>query len=297
MINFHLICFGNNTDFYTQAQFCIASLKYWYKKPHKIFLSCSHPEILPADFVKSHEVKLIKMTQEQMTSWSGEYAIPFRIKLKAMETLLLELNEPYCFLDTDMFFLNDPSTLFNQLSSTDSLMFNKEFLIADKKNHKKYKRLLKALLLQKPELKQPDEYAQMYQQTINKTYAGIHISKQQWMWNSGVVGIAPENKHVLTKAIEIFDELMAAGASFRTVEQFCVALALQQCSTIHPAEQSICHYWCSKSKAKITHYLISLLQKSTIDIKDETVKLNSFYLQNSKGSKITKLLRPPRIFK
>jgi hypothetical protein len=84
----------------------------------------------------------------------------------------------------------------------------------------------------------------MWNRIKNQTFAGNTITKNDSMWNAGVIGIpATHCRETIGMAIKMCDEMCRKIPVNFLIEQFCVSVALQRKVEIKPAIGSIGHWW------------------------------------------------------
>lgn len=81
----------------------------------------------------------------------------------------------------------------------------------------------------------------------------------EWIWNSGVIGIAEASKHLIPDVLAACDEIYA-GTDSHISEQMAWTLVLSRTSTIVDAEDVVYHYW--HSKEELMHEIVSFLRRN-----------------------------------
>ncbi len=72
--------------------------------------------------------------------------------------------------------------------------------------------------------------------------AGVGIPSDVWMWNSGVVGLHPADRHLLPEVIRLTDILCQQTAS-HLLEQIAFTWVLQNNLRLSEAADVVFHYW------------------------------------------------------
>jgi len=173
-------------------------------------------------------VRMMPVTEAQLEEWKGPHGFFWRIKIKAIQQLCAEYaGEPVLYLDTDTFLYNKDSiaTLFRD---GEALMHECEGLMRDAATKTERK---------------------MWSQIGSKPFAGSPLPATASMWNAGVCGI-PNTKdgEECAYALQLCDELCAAGVTRRLIEQFSLSVALEKYYGLKPAAAAIGHYWSTKEE-------------------------------------------------
>ena len=221
-MNILLFAIGKSIVLHIQAQYAIRSL-YVNKHPEdKLFIMTDSPVL----YQHIPFIEVIELTHEEIEKWIGEGSKQyfFRAKLKAIEKFAgSHSKEHLAYVDCDIYCLDNISKIKGLLDSGIGVMHKDEGSMT----------LIKG------------DSGMMWQQTKNKSFAGINISEKHHMWNSGVVAIPAEKaQSVINKAIELCDAFLAAGVTCFNLEQWSIAIALKESTKdIVEADHLIGHYW------------------------------------------------------
>lgn len=225
-MNLLYITFGNNVAVHSQAAFSVYSFLAADEKPDSINIITDAPHYYTH---LKEQVRIIAVAEKQLEEWKGPYHFFWRIKIKALQWMCKEYaGQPVIYLDTDTFLYKPVAAIKKQLMEGCALMHEDESALssAGTKTEKK-----------------------MWQQVKNRTFAGLVINAQHHMWNAGVVA-TPNTKEgaECVLALQLCDEMCAAGVTQRLIEQFALCVALQQTYGLQPAHESIAHYWSNKKE-------------------------------------------------
>lgn len=235
-MNLLYLTFGNNTSVHLQAAFSIYSFLGKEKQINSITIITDSPTFY-THFAQ--HVNIICISKEELKEWEGPHHFFWRAKIKAIEKLChLYPNEPIVYLDTDTFLYKDIAGIKNRLANNKALMHTNEGYLSTK-NSKTEKK--------------------MWRQITNKKFGAILMQKSDCMWNAGVVATPnTTNGADLVLALNICDEMCAAGVSKRLIEQYALSLALEKIYGLEAAEDFIAHYWSTKQiwNVKISDFFL-----------------------------------------
>ncbi|GAB3827085.1 hypothetical protein [Pontibacter rugosus] len=245
-MNLILLTFGSNIKNHYQANFCILSFLCKQEEYSSITVYTDHP-----DFYKhlAGLITVVPLSPETLQEWKGAKNYLFRIKIKALEHHIMHNSgEPVIYVDSDTFLYHYDLRFKQLLAENTALMHEEEGVLAQQKSK---------------------TVRRMWNHVGGKTFAGISITEEQTMWNSGVIGIpAHRNVEAIQLALRICDEMLMAGVTSFMLEQYAVSLALAKIYGIKPADKWIGHYWAAKdtwNTAIADFFLESLLKEHHVE--------------------------------
>ncbi len=177
-------------------------------------------------------VRVRPLDSDMCRQWSGPHDYHFRRKHVVARKVLHESHK-VILVDTDTFFHDCPSTLFDRVS-TDTMLCN-----AFQRRYEEYKETVLYTAL-------ADTLAQR----------GL-ADDQMRLINSGVIGLTSNNAPVLDKSIELMDEFFPVTPGAITLEEFCLGVAAYRSLNIEQCCDLIHHYWSRKQlfRAKVGAWL------------------------------------------
>ena len=184
----------------------------------------------PFEWLKEHlhlDVRSVDRDWIEESRGSNNFAL--RTKLIAIRDILYEDLANVLFVDTDTIHLRKIDVLFDKLDQGFCLLHKKEWP------------------LKKGRLKHPELCPQDLKFELNSGSC-IEINGETEMWNSGVVGIAAKNRHLILDALDLNDQFYEINPSWH-VEQFSLSIILQQIGRLRGCRRKIFHYWHSKKIA------------------------------------------------
>lgn len=245
-MNLLYLVFGENVRNHFQAHFSILTfLRHRGAGLGSIVVVTDAP-----DFYRhlAGQVQVMPISAVTLQEWKGEFNFFWRVKIKALEQVAAQFpGEPLVYLDSDTFLHSSFAELQAGLAAGRAYMHEPEGALAT--------------LGSKTERR-------MWEQTGGKQFGGVLVHEQHQMWNAGVVGIPGQGaREAIALALSICDDLSRAHVTPRLIEQFALALALQERYDLHAARCYIGHYWSNKddwNKAIASFLLESMLKSRTL---------------------------------
>lgn len=223
-MNLLYITFGENVLVHSQAAFSVYSFLAHKQHVHSVTILTDAPQYYTHLKDVAHVVPVTKATLQE---WEGPHLFFWRFKIRAIEWMCEQYpGKPVLYLDTDTFLYTDGRGLKKQMKSGHALMHELEGPLskAGSKTEKK-----------------------MWQQVKGRTFGGVPMKATDNVWNAGVVG-TPNTRggEECRLALQICDEMCAAGVTRRLIEQFALSVALHKVYGLVHASDHIAHYWSSK---------------------------------------------------
>ncbi len=217
-------------------------LKHQQEKVKFCVISDSADSLLqPDDVGVELPIERLLLSPQELADWTHNSTYIYRAKLFALEKVIAHYQAPVALIDTDTYFLDHPLKLFERIARDCSVMHVRESEIGEIK---------------------------LWEPIVNQlgsgiTVAGIQISAQSQMFNSGVIGIDPANRSLIASAIEVLDYLYQLAPIFN-VEQFAIGAVLDQKTQLSDSDDVINHYW-GVRKEFVRVQLLKVLKENTIE--------------------------------
>lgn len=161
-------------------------------------------------------------TKQDVADWTKNCkGYFFIIKAKVMQKFLSNNAGKILFIDTDTFFLKDPSSLFNQIGKGKAVMHIKEHSVRQRPTMKEYLRI-----------------KHFYSQEGTR----FQIDPVFDLWNSGVIGIDNSSLPQLEK-ITLLIEQLTEDTNWHILEQLSFSYYLGKINKIISADSYIIHYY------------------------------------------------------
>jgi hypothetical protein len=169
-------------------------------------------------------VEFLYFSPEEYKTWTHcADGTPYnhRIKIHALIKLLEHYQCPVALIDTDTYFLDTPAKILQSISPQQTVMHCLEY------QHLSEHPLWEPMM---PKIGDGVEIA------------GLKVTPQSSMFNSGVIGVEPCHIPLLERALPIVDDLYARSPIFN-IEQFAVGVSLQSGTQLMTCEPLLDHYF------------------------------------------------------
>lgn len=279
MKNIVLLSYGNQKE-YQRAVYAIFSFLAWKGKAAentRIVCFTDNP-VYFKKYLGDIDIQYVLLTDELMKQMLGGTENIHRRKICVLQHVFAEYpGDDILFLDSDTFFYNDVSGIISQIQPENSLMHVREYRL--EQAPKKYRDMMSRRL---PNAEQfPLSFIKLIENNefviAEKT---VSFNKEQYVWNSGVLGINNSHLPLLADMLSFNDRVFAETRWFIS-EQLSFALILQTFSKVTPAADFINHYYQSKEIADIfigrsinEHFLNLTTAEKVAKIKASTLKMN-----------------------
>lgn len=251
-ITFVFLAFGNNIKNHAMANFSMLSLKKFAPAQSKIVIYTDKPEYYA---YLSSIVETRMLDQNKINEWQGKHKFVWRIKIMALLDSAEKDPGHLLYVDADTFALKDLRSLTEKLDQDFCFMHLRESRLCEDKAENKMR---------------------MWQQTQNKTYGGVVVNKDSYMWNAGLVGFSEKSKvALLTRALASTDEMCEAKVEQWLIEQFSLSQSLAASGKLLPCDEWFAHYWAFKEKLfqAINTFLSQCLQQN-FSIENSAMAIN-----------------------
>lgn len=172
-------------------------------------------------------IALRLLTAGELDAWRGPHRFVYRTKpMMLREMAERHPGDPLLFLDADTFWQRSPAGVLARVGPRRAVMHAREEHLGDgtDRHMRNFSRHLRRL-----------------------RFRGAPVDVDRWMWNSGAIGLAPEDFAVLDDWIAFLDEVVP-GYRRSIVEQYSLAMLLQQRGEILRCDDHLFHYWYQKDE-------------------------------------------------
>lgn len=215
------LVYGGTDAYWRELKFSVLSaVSFLNQEPNhdvKIVVATDQPQMV-ADW----PVEVYPFDQSKLKTWAGSANYFHRSKNRLLAEVVDHYQLPCAFIDTDTYFVASPSLLFTRVAPGISVMHLPEGLLVEK-------HIPLADYAVGRELVDPN----------GDTYV---IQPDSIMVNSGVVGIHPDDRILIDRALWLIDELYAPTQIFN-VEQYAMGEVLRTCTELNMSGDIVHHYW------------------------------------------------------
>jgi len=200
-----IVCYGDNLGYHHGAKYQILrAYDNWYsKKDASICVVTDKPE-----FFESYPCRLLELDPEKLHQWSLGGTQHFGIKLQGI-LWALRTSPAKCVLalDTDMYWIKDPSRVADKVTDSSIAMYRNEGHVY-KTNNLSIKRFEEGLK----------------DKSFDTSCGQYSLSHHSQMWASNILGLNQSHSELLEYSFELFSTL-EPHVEAHTVEQYSIAEA------------------------------------------------------------------------
>ncbi len=203
-------------------------------------------------------VTIVPVGSATLTEWIGPHKFFWRIKLCAMQYVIVQSPGNLIYVDSDVVCRAPLQPLFDALAAGATFMHKLEYSL-----HAKGGRAGK-----------------LWKKGRGKQFGRFEIDERSRMWNAGVVALPGElAQSRVTDALECTDAMSAAGIGGLLLEQCSLSLSLDRNADLLAAEPWFIHYWGNKTawNALIAGFLSDALVRH-VSIEDVCAQLRELEL-------------------
>ncbi|MFT7530434.1 MAG: hypothetical protein ACI9FD_001439 [Gammaproteobacteria bacterium] len=187
-------------------------------------------------------VKLREIHAEELTIWKGPHQYNHRSKPAALLDAMDDNSRAYALIDSDTFFLESPTKIFDAMDNGDAVMWKPEAPVAD---------IEPLTAIREFEYHSAPDIYQLKNTTMT--------------WNSGVIGIPGGNKKMARDIISVIDLIHPQLDHLFVSEQYAASIVLENCYPLVSAEPWLEHYWGSRKKDLISDQLAWFFSEHSVE--------------------------------
>lgn len=197
-------------------------------------------------YLNGLSVKIEVLSSQQINEFKGPQGYVLRMKPFVIKDFFSKYNNDLLFIDTDTFFLRNPTKLLQRISPGYSLMNAEEYNFVD------------------AGAGEPDHWFTIRKALKRRSYTirgeQLAIPLATVMWNSGIIGLSPMDAKLAEQIIELTDELYQQSKTF-IAEQFATSYILQTATQLYSTEDYIEHYWRKEIKGSFNVHIPAFLKE------------------------------------
>lgn len=246
-----ILAYGRETE-HRRAAFAILSFWAWYGGPRhdvRTVIFTDNPALFEAPLA-GLPVDYVVLDAGRLEALRGPQQYVHRVKAAIIDQVFrAHPGSNVLFCDSDTFFVAEADQLLQSLRPGVSLMHQREYRLSEAVgvyaafNQAKFPRRMLELL---------DK--QIFE--VGGTKLRFHPS--QYVWNSGVLGLAPDIAALMPDVLALNDAFYA-GSGWITSEQNAFSLALQVKTRLETSGEYVLHYWGQRQKQLMDSQLAALL--------------------------------------
>jgi hypothetical protein len=234
--------FGSENE-YRRAIFAIWS--YWVYCPQgKVLLFTDAPAYF-AIFFKGQPIDYVLLTPDKIKEMRGEINFLHRMKISLIEEAFRSTNDNLLYIDSDTFFIADPTSLMYQVSDRKAFMHLREYHFDS------------LIEMKMPASKTFHAFLELINKTSFKSASGspIHVSSSQYSWNAGAMMLHTSHAKLLPDVYALTDQFYPASQNHAS-EQYAFSIVLQNNISVESCDSAVYHYW-YRVKKQIMHIFLT----------------------------------------
>src|SRR5512146_1040465 len=200
------------------------------------------------------QVTLRPLSGGEIRAWRGPGDYPFRVKIAAMAQMAQSSTGALIFADADTFFVAPLERLLTRLGPGRAVMHRQEYDVANF----------------------PTLQVRKFRRAVRRHAPEVEL--RGTMWNSGVVGVNPEQFGVFREMLRVIDQVSPYFKK-ALVEQYAVSHFLQRAARVGPCEDTIFHYWDPKPEyqreieARLARWARLPLESTLTELRERRIAL------------------------
>lgn len=212
------LIYGNKKEYQLELTYSVLSAQHFLKSGDTEIKICvvsdrqSTRDDLPVD--------QLVIPPEEFAQWTLNGTYHHRSKLYALMKVMDHYQCPTALVDTDTYFICHPGQLFERIAPGRTVMHEQERTLQ----------------------RSPPFYTMLPLLKDGIDVAGVEVSPESVMFNSGVIGLDPSDRPLLDQALQLLDELYQLMPIFN-IEQFAVGHILNLKTQLSVSDDLIRHYW------------------------------------------------------
>lgn len=213
-------------DVFTQARFCILTFQHFALRAPERYRVVVYSDRTEPFADLGPGVIVEPLTHERIRRWRGPDDYVHRVKAEMFLDFASRHGGRFAFVDSDTYFMRDPAELFARIQPGTAVLHLDEGPLAGRRNAN-----VRKLhdFVRRSTLRLPDG-------TTGK------LPETTAMWNSGVVGLAPEDRDLLAPSLALLDELYRRYRK-HNMEQLALSYVLATRLRLVPSDDIVFHYW------------------------------------------------------
>lgn len=261
--------FGNEKE-YRRAIFCIASFYAHIEDKNKpCFIFTDNPAYFQK-YLNQFPIRYFLLTPEKIKNMRGAIDFLHRMKIALIEEAFATTNDHLLYVDSDTFFIKDPSEKMNSLKPGISFMHLPEYSFESMRDW---------MLPAGVPFRAFIQYVSANTFKLNDG-SMLKVDTHGFSWNAGVMMLHSDHRKVLPEVYAITEQCYPHIHN-HACEQYAFSIALQRHTTVYRCDDVSYHYWYRVKKKLADAFLQEALKneegfsdpESLRKIKDLTSKL------------------------
>jgi len=251
--NLVLLSYGGEIE-YRRAMFCIYSLLAWNIDLSKIrIIIYTDSKLFFEQHINNLLIEYLILTPELNQQLRKNTNFNHLVKVGVIDMTFLKYpGDDLCFIDTDTFFIKDPSNILDRFENGKSFLHKKEYQLSD--SVKQFSSFNQGHF--------PIAFMNFIEgrefniDGKNEIFDGTYYS-----WNTGVIALSKDFAKLMNNVTDLTIQFYENSKWFVS-EQLAFSLILEKVTEIRSAENIVFHYWGKRQKAFMDKYLNDLFKQN-----------------------------------
>jgi hypothetical protein len=215
------LAYGGDPSVYRQSVMLLLSLVAHAPRPYDLVVATDRPECY-VWFGTRVEIEFLDASL--LNAWCGPTPFSMRQKLALSQAAWPE-SGAIVLLDADVVATRDLTPFVERLHGGDLFMHKREYVLG-RSSRAGNRRL--------------------WQQLRGRQFGAWTFAAEDAMWNSGVIALKADDRTLMARALQLYDDMSAARIRHFATEQLVEALVLGRTGRLHAADAWFTHYWGNK---------------------------------------------------
>jgi hypothetical protein len=222
MVRYVTLAYGDTPEIYRQSVMLLVSLVAYAPEPCELVVATDRPE----HFVWfGTRVEIAYLDAALLEGWRGADPFSMRQKLSLMRTAWPDAGA-IVLLDADVLAREDLTPFVERLLAGDLFMHKREYDFGSSRR---------------------GGNRELWEQLRGRRFGGWEVREGDAMWNSGVLAAPASDRPLFDRALQLYDDMAAAGIRHFATEQLVEGVVLGRTERLRAADPWFVHYWGNKA--------------------------------------------------
>ncbi len=222
MVRYLTLAYGDAPGVYRQSLMLLLSLVTHAPEPYELVVATDRPEC----FVWfGTRVEIAYLDDALLAGWRGAEPFSMRQKLAVMRTAWPETGA-IALLDSDVLAREDLAPFVEGLHAGHVFMHKHEYDLGRSARHGN---------------------RELWDQLRGRRFGEWEVREGDAMWNSGVLAAPAADRPLFDRALQLYDDMAAAGIRHFATEQLVEGVVLGRTERLRAADPWFVHYWGNKA--------------------------------------------------
>ena len=239
-----------------------------YRPNGRVLLFTDSPSFF-MPFFGDQPIEYILLTSDKIRVMRGEIDFLHRMKIALLEEAFDLTDQNLLYIDSDTFFINDPTPLCEVVSEKNSFMHLREYRFDSLKH------------LKLPAGKPFHDFLELIEHTLfyGKDNVPISVTPYHYSWNAGAMLLHRAHRLLLGEVYRLTDQFFPRTQNHAS-EQYAFSIVLQNTTAIASCDSVIYHYWYRVKKQIIDAFTLERINRSwSLSSGDQKIKMTEQWVK------------------